>query len=100
MEDDKIHLLPDGSACFTASFPLPKDHWLYDEGPNNPPSPLKIATSGGKFFMGWDRKQWKEMIQAAARYAIRTSTMNGKVEDFDPDAMVQNFVVAMLGYNQ
>ena len=39
-----------------------------------------------------------EGIRAAARYAIRGATMSGKDENFDPDAMVQNFIVGMLGY--
>lgn len=29
MSDDTVTILPDGSAFFTASLPLPKDHWLY-----------------------------------------------------------------------
>ena len=37
-------------------------------------------------------------VKEGARYAIRASTMNGKTEDFDPDAMVQNIVVGLLGY--
>lgn len=38
-------------------------------------------------------------IREAAKYAIRAATMNGKEPDFDPDAMVQNFVIGMLGYH-
>ena len=40
-----------------------------------------------------------DRIRSAAQWAIRASTMCGKDEDFDPDAMVQNMVVAMLGYH-
>ena len=39
-----------------------------------------------------------EGVRAAARYAIKASTANGREADFDPDAMVQNFVVGLLGY--
>jgi hypothetical protein len=83
--------LPDGSGFATASFPLPTDHWLTAEGDNVPPMPMRIGT-------GPERDILASQVREAARYAIRASTMNGKEEDFDPDAMVQNFVVAMLGY--
>ena len=85
--------LPDGSGCMTASFPLPKDHWLTADGDNEPPMPLRTGTVNAA-----DRANLKAAIQAAARYAIRASTNNGKVIDFDPDAMVQNFVIGLLGY--
>ena len=45
------------------------------------------------------RQDFNELVRAAAKYAIRSATMNGQENDFDPDAMVQNFVVAMLGYH-
>jgi hypothetical protein len=83
--------LPDGSGFATASFPLPKDHWLYAEGHNEPPAPWRIG-------VGKERDLAVEGIRAAAKYAIRASTMNGKETDFDPDAMEQNFIVGLLGY--
>lgn len=83
--------LPDGSGFATASFPLPTDHWLYEDKFNEPPMPWR--TGNGEM-----RDEMAEKVRAAARYAIRASTMNGKDNDFDPDAMVQNFVVGMLGY--
>ncbi len=89
--------LPDGSGFFTASMPLPKDHWLTAEGFNEPPMPFRIGQADAPV-LGRDRTMWKECITAAARYAVRASTMNGKEEDFDPDAMVQNMVVGMIGY--
>ena len=33
-------VLPDGSACMCASFPLPKDHWIYAPS-GEPPMPLR-----------------------------------------------------------
>jgi hypothetical protein len=84
-------VLPDGSAFFTASFPLPKDHWLYEDAENNPPMPMQIGT-------GPERSRIAQDVRNAARYAIRASTMNGKEMDFDPDAMVQNMIVGLLGY--
>jgi len=87
----------DGHAFMTASFPLPKDHWLYqtDKDGFTPPPPMP-------FRMGNADPRWRdfnEKIRAAARYAVKASTRNGKDEDFDPDAMVQNMVVGMLGYH-
>lgn len=83
--------LPDGSGAFTASWPLPKTHWLYAEGHEEPPMPMRVG-------VGPQRNQLADLVRRAARYAIRASTMNGKETDFDPDAMVQNFVVGLLGY--
>ena len=88
---NEVTILPDGSGFFTASSPLPVDHWLYVDHENIPPMSQKIG-------IGQQRTLKAEEIRAAARYAIRASTMNGKEMDFDPDAMVQNMVVGMLGY--
>ena len=89
---EEMTLLPDGHGFATASFPLPKDHWLTAAGWNEPPMPWRTGTADPK------RQEMAEQIRAAAKYAIRASTYNGKETDFDPDAMVQNFVVGMLGY--
>lgn len=85
-------ILPDGSGYAVISYPLPKDHWSTAPGFNVPPMPMRMGTDDP----GRDIKA--DQIRAAARYAIRASTMNGQESDFDPDAMVQNFVVGMLGY--
>jgi len=86
--------LPDGSGFMIGSFPLPKDHWLYtDPEFNVPPMP---------FLMGKEhpeRKRMEEALRAAGRYAVRCATMNGKDGDFDPDALIQNLVVGMVGYH-
>lgn len=90
-------ILPDGSAFMTGSFPLPTDHWIYTVGPDGfgspPPMPFRMGTADPR------RRDFNDKVRAAAKYAVRASTMNGKDQDFDPDAMVQNFVVAMLGYH-
>lgn len=85
-----ITVLPDGSAFFTASWPLPKDHWLYQPA-GEPPAPHRMG-------LGAERTLRAEEIRAAARYAIRGATRSGKITDFDPDAMVQNFIVGLLGF--
>jgi hypothetical protein len=88
--------LPDGSGAATVSFPLPKDHWLYQKGPDGfslpPPMVFRMAS-------GLDRQKMAEKIREAGRYAVRSATMNGEATDFDPDALVQNLVVGMLGYH-
>lgn len=63
-------------ACATASFPLPKDHWIYAEPVE--PEPTSGITS---------KDQLREKIREAIRYAIQVCTSNGKDMDFDPDAM-------------
>ncbi len=79
-----VTVLPDGSACFTMSFPLPKDHWLYAERRDDEiPSPHLPLTL--------------ERVVAAAKFAVRGATDCGRIQDFDPDALVQNMVCAMLG---
>lgn len=89
---EDMQRLPDGSGFAVMSMPLPKNHWLTAEGYNEPPMPMKAGTDDPK------RPFLKAEIVAAARYAIRASTMNGKETDFDPDAMVNNFVIGLLGY--
>lgn len=88
-------ILPDGSSFFVGTLPLPSDHWIYSGGTgtalNTPPIPYPLGT--GPF-----RNQVAEKIREAAKYAIRASTMNGKDPDFDPDAMVQNMIVGLIGY--
>jgi hypothetical protein len=76
----KASILPDGSGFFVGTFPLPKDHWLYSDVEDTLPLP----------YLNPEKKQ-----QEAARYAIRGATNKGKITDFDPDALVQNFLVAM-----
>lgn len=89
-----VFQLPDGSGFFTASLPLPKTHWLYaprcqqwdNERDTCADQPRPILTHA----------QRQEVI-AAVRYAIRAATRNGESMDFDPDALVQNAVVALCG---
>lgn len=85
--------LPDGSGFATMSFPLPKDHWLTrDDRSEEPPMPFRKGVDEP------ERKEWVEKLREAARWAIKASTDNGKIDDFDPDAMVTNFVIACVGF--
>lgn len=83
-------ILLDGSAFTRASVPLPEDHWSTKPGHSVPPMPMRIGT-------GPLRDALVEMVRDAVRYAVRASTTNGTM-DFDPDAMVQNMIVGLLGY--
>jgi hypothetical protein len=96
-KDKTITVLPDGSAFFVAGFPLPKDHWIYKKEDDSP-APFRCGI-GEKVVLDLTREQFADHIRAATQYAIRASTMNGKDDVFDPDAMIQNMVVGMLGYH-
>jgi len=85
--------LPDGSGLAVMSFPLPKDHWS-TANPDEfgvPPMGLRLGTDST------EHHRMCEIIRAAGRYAYRASTMNGKEPDLDPDALIQNFIVGLLG---
>jgi len=92
--------LSDGSGFAVMSMPLPKDHWLTAD-PDKfevPPMPFRMGTASAPIH-NKTREMWAEALTKAGRYAVRAATRNGKVEDFDPDALVQNIVIGMLGYN-
>lgn len=93
--------LPDGSGFAVMSMPLRKDHWIYQTTEDGftppPPMPFRIGAADAPV-LNRTRAQWAEGIRAACRYAVQASTMRGQEMDFDPDAMVQNMVVGMLGY--
>ena len=93
-KEGDFNVLPDGSAFFTASFPLPKDHWLYapqcdkwdDVRGTRADTPYPILGT-----------IHRESVIKALRYAVRGATMCGKEMDFDPDALVLNAVYALCG---
>lgn len=89
----EVTILPDGSAFGIFSMPLPSDHWLLIDGDNVPPMGMRMGTDNPS------RKEITDKIRAAARYAVRCATLNGKENDFDPDALVQNMIVGLLGYH-
>ena len=93
MSDKQTTVLPDGSAFFTVSLPLPDDHWLYQQSDDHesPPMQLRLGTDSKL------RREMTEVVINAVRYALRSSTGYGR-HDWDPDAVVQNVVVALLGY--
>jgi hypothetical protein len=109
---EEVGRLPDGSGFATVSMPIPKDHWLYqgDEvhpwGISNvPPMPFRMGSTdyvtvqiARHTSLTLSRQEMVDRIRAAGKYAARCATMNGKHEDFDPDALLQNLVIGFLGY--
>ena len=87
-------IFPDDSAFFTASMPLPRDHWLYtprvegwdSERECSPELPQPILNNSHR-----------AAVRAAVRYAVRAATMQGTDSDFDPDALVQSACYALCG---
>lgn len=66
-------------ACAVASFPLPNDHWVYQE----PNQPVAIGSVNSE-----ELKELRARIREALMYTIQVCTSNGKDFDFDPDAML------------
>lgn len=91
---DNATVLPDGSAFFTGSLPLPKGHWLY--APQCAEWDSERNTSADTPRPILDNSQ-RAAVVAAIRYAVRGATMNGQELDFDPDALVQNAAYALCG---
>lgn len=92
---EEVGILPDASGFAVVSMPLPKDHWLTKEPEafNVPPMPLCMGKGNPL------RKPLSAALREVGRYAVRCATDNGKIEDFDPDALVQCLITGMLGYN-
>jgi hypothetical protein len=90
--------LGDGSGFAVISSPLPADHWSLQPGFNVPPMPYRTGTEHGRATIEGTREQLADNLREAARYAFRASTSNGTEPDLDPDALVQNFIVGVLGY--
>jgi hypothetical protein len=86
-------LLPDGSGFMTASFPLPTDHWLTKPGFDVPPMPFRVGTENPR------HREIVQKIHEAGKYALRGATMKGADMDLDPDALLQNLVVGLIGYH-
>lgn len=88
----EVTVLPDGSACDVIVLPLPENHWMY-EPIGECPYPT-LGESGDALGI---RRALTERIRTAGRYAIKAATSSGKEMDFDPDALLQNFVLALMG---
>lgn len=92
--------LPDGSGFMIASMALPQDHWLYQTDDvlcDPPPAVQLLAGDGDNGYTPMTRRDARQRVMKAIQWAVRGATMNGKVTDWDPDAVVQNAVYALLG---
>lgn len=77
-------------ACGTASFPLPSDHWIYQE-PAEPEHHL------GGLYGDSVQANIEEKAREALKYTIQVCTERGKDTDFDPDAMLMTFRNTLFG---
>ena len=75
-------------ACATASFPLPADHWIYQE-PVEPEFVLELPDS--------EQANIEQKTHEALKYAIQVCTSCGKDNDFDPDALLMAFRKTLFG---
>jgi hypothetical protein len=89
-----VTILPDGSAFFTASFPLPDDHWIYALKSDRWDNDRNCVSDTPQPILD---HSFQPAIVNAVRWAIRNATMNGRDSDFDPDALVQSVVYALCG---
>jgi hypothetical protein len=92
IDENSTAKLPDGSGCCTASFPLPKDHWLYDREADAHPQPSELLP-----LLRWRGTDLERKVSRAVKSAIRGATDHGRVMDFDPDALVQNLMYNLFG---
>ena len=86
---ESIANFPEGHIAMVVSFPLPKNHWIFQEH-KEPPAPLDMVSIEERMLL---ESKFKDVI----KYAVR-ATIGSKDMDFDPDAMIQNFMVGMFGY--
>ena len=87
-------VLPDGSAFFAGSLPLPKDHWLYAPRCAEWDNVRDITADTPHPILN---NSHRPAVIAAIRYALRGATMCGQEMDFDPDAVVLNAAYALCG---
>jgi len=75
-------------ACATASFTIPKDHWIYDE----PVRPTAISYTESELL-----QELRLKIRNALKYTIQICTSRGNNTDFDPDAMYMTLEHTLFG---
>lgn len=91
---DCFAVTEEAPGMFTGPSPFPRTHWSVADptGLNVPPMGLRLGTEDPS------RERIADLIRAAVRYGFRAATMNGREPNLDPDALVQNIVVGLLGY--
>lgn len=89
----QVHELRDESgkvihACAVGSFPLPADHWIYQETEQ----PLGISDVESEL-----SQELRLKVRDALKYTIQACTSRGKDMDFDPDAMWMTLEHTLFG---
>ena len=87
--DGTIHevgALPDGSGFATMSFALREDHWLYERTPEGYAPLPKYHMLAPKQSLA--REYLEPLVMDAVRYGVKCATLDGREDDFDPDALV------------
>jgi hypothetical protein len=79
----------DNHGYATISYPLPKNHWIYQKNPVDPPDRIYSPITN----------ELRHDIIESAKWAIRAATDSGRIEDFDPDAILQNILFAFSQKN-
>lgn len=79
---------------------LSRLHWLYavaEDGSNlPPPMGLRCGLSNAN-----DRRYRDVLarhVANAVRYGLKSATLNGRLRDFDPDALVENTIIGLFGH--
>jgi len=99
---EQCEVLPDGSGFATMSMPLPKGHWSTATRTEYEAPPMRWRMGEQDSITVANRcltrDEMADVIREAGKYAYRSATMGGQEPDLDPDALLQNLVVAFLGY--
>jgi hypothetical protein len=72
-------------SCATGTFPLREDHWIFNRT-EDAPNPI-----------GESAREMLPRLEEILKQTIRDSTACGRDMDFDPDAMLQNFRLLLIG---
>lgn len=91
-----VNDLGDGSGFATMSIPLPEDHWLYvtDEKGFTPRPHYPMRAGGGSKARSYLSRI---IAEHGGQYGVKCATSNGRIEDFDPDALVRNIEIGLFG---
>jgi hypothetical protein len=81
-----------GSKFDEKPWTLMKKHWLYADVPHVPPMPMRMGTHDEQ------RALIVKAIKDAGKYAMKVTSRNGDIQNFDPDDFLNNLVIGMIGY--
>lgn len=99
----------DPSAQEIRHFGMRPDHWLYAEPRADTEDVPVFYMNAERFYYGLEDsgrsrivangepRYWRLRIEDAVRRGIKGATGNGRIQDFDPDAMVIDIVNAICG---